>query len=120
MKDKLRLITPETAEGIPNLEVRRMMRELEQEKQPPTIHQQTAKQVSLHLDRMQKLTQEGKVQGMTLVALLLKGAHPDGEALTLFSAPDNHKPVARELLKYSYGWLDECRRLLDSDPDEAG
>lgn len=99
-----KLILPET-EGVPNLEIRRMQRELEANREPPKIHPQTAAAVSTHLDQLQKLTQESKVQGMMLCALLVKGAHPKGEALTLFGAPNNDQGVSRELLDYSHGWL---------------
>ncbi len=112
---KSKLILPET-EGIPNLEVRRMMRELERTKEPPKINPQTAKQISLHLDALQKLTQNSQVQGMVICALLLKGAHPRGEALTLFGVPNQDKTVARELLEYSHGWLIQCADEIENEP----
>ena len=118
--DKPRLILPET-EGVPNLEVRRMMRELEATKEPPKIHPQTAEQISLHLDQLQKLTQNSQVQAMMLVALLVKGAHPKGEALTLFGVPNHSGKIARELLDYSHGWIVQCaEEILPDDPPEAG
>jgi hypothetical protein len=116
---KPKLILPET-EGIPNLEVRRMMRELETTKQPAKINPQTAQQISLHLDQLQKLTQNSQVQGMVICALLLKGAHPRGEALTLFGVPNQDKTVARELLDYSHGWLLQCAEEIEKPPPEAG
>jgi len=116
---KPKLILPET-EGIPNLEVRRMMRELERTKEPPKIHPQTARQISLHLDALQKLTQNSQVQGMVICALLLKDAHPKGEALTLFGVPNHDKSIARELLDYSHGWLLQCAEEIDKPPPEAG
>lgn len=119
-KDKPQLILPET-KGVPNLEVRRMMRELEATKQPEKIHPQTAQQISLHLDQLQKLTQSSQVQGLMLVALLVKGAHPRGEALTLFGVPTHRGNVARELLDYSHGWLLQCAEEIEpDDPPKAG
>ncbi len=120
-KDKPRLILSET-EGVPNLEVRRMMRELEATKQPDQIHPQTAEQISLHLDQLQKLTQNSQVQAMMLVALLVKGAHPKGEALPLCGVPNRSGKIARELIEYSHGWIEQCavEVLPDIDPPEAG
>ncbi len=115
---KPKLILPET-EGIPNLEVRRMMRELETTKPPPKINPQTAKQISLHLDALQKLTQDSQVQGMVICALLLKGAHPKGEASTLFGVPNEDKSVARELLDYTHGWLLQCAEEIEKPPPES-
>ncbi len=122
MTDKPKLILPET-QGVPNLEVRRMMRELEATKEPPKIHPQTAEQISLHLDQLQELTQNSQVQAMLIVALLVKGASPKGEALTLFGVPNQSSQVARELLDYSHGWVVQCASeiLPDfDDPPEAG
>lgn len=117
---KSRLILPET-EGIPNLEVRRMMRELEQTKEPPKIHPQTADQISLHLDQLQKMTQESQVQAMMLCALLVKGASPRGEALTLFGVPNQSSRIARELIDYTHGWIVQCaQEILPDDPPDAG
>lgn len=115
---KPKLILPET-EGIPNLEVRRMMRELEATKEPAKINPQTAKEISLHLDQLQKLTQNSQVQGMMLCALLVKGAHPRGEALTLFGVPNHDKALGRELLDYSHGWLLQCAEEIDKPPPES-
>lgn len=119
LDQKPKLILPET-EGIPNLEVRRMMRELETTKQPAKINPQTAEQISLHLDALQKLTQNSQVQGMMICALLVKGSHPRGEALTLFGVPNEDKKVARELLDYSHGWLLQCAEEIEKPPDDAG
>ncbi len=122
-KPRPKLILPMTAEGVPNLEVRRMMRELETTKEPQKIHPQTAEQISLHLDQLQKMTQESQVQAMMLVALLVKGAHPRGEALTLFGVPNQSSKIARELIEYSHGWIEQCASevLPDfDDPPEAG
>jgi len=118
---KPRLILPVT-EGIPNLEVRRMMRELEQTKEPPKIHPQTAEQISLHLDQLQKLTQESKVQGMMLCALLVKGTFHQGEALTLFGVPNQDRTIARELLNFTRDWVIQCAMEMGitDDPPEAG
>ncbi len=122
-KDKSRLILPET-QGVPNLEVRRMMRELEATKAPEQIHPQTAQAISLHLDQLQKLTQNSQVVGMMLVALLVKGAHPKGEALTLFGVPNRSGQIARELIEYSHGWIEQCAEEVlpefPDDPPKAG
>lgn len=119
-KDRSRLILP-TIAGVPNLEVRRMMRELESTKQPEQIHPQTAEQISLHLDQLQELTQNSQVVGLMMVALLVKGAHPRGEALTLFGVPNHSGKVARELIEFSHGWIKQCAEEMEpDDPPEAG
>ena len=121
-QEQPKLILP-TTEGVPNLEVRRMMRELEAAKQPEKIHPQTAEQISLHLDQLQRMTQASQVQAMMLCALLVKGASPRGEALTLFGVPNQSGKVARELIEFSHGWIVQCSReiLPDfDDPPEAG
>lgn len=119
-KDQSRLILPTTA-GVPNLEVRRMMRELESTKQPEQIHPQTAQQISLHLDQLQRMTQNSQVAAMMLVALLVKGAHPRGEALTLFGVPNHSGKVARELIEFSHGWISQCAAEIEpDDPPKAG
>jgi hypothetical protein len=122
MTDKPKLILP-SSQGVPNLEVRRMMRELEATKEPQKIHPQTAEQISLHLDHLQKMTQESRIQGMLLCALLVKNSPPSAEALTLFSVPNQSSDIARELLDFSHGWIVQCAAeiLPDfDDPPEAG
>ena len=97
-----------------------MMRELEETKQPPTIHPQTAAAISNHLDLVQRLTQESKVRAMVLCALLTEGAHPKGKALTLFGAPNGEKGVAMEVWHYAYEWLHAVAAELEPpEPEDA-
>ncbi len=118
---KPKLILP-TTKGVPNLEVRRMMRELEAKKEPLKIHPQTAKEISLHLDCLQKLTQESKIRGMMLCALLVEGTDHGGKALTLFGVPNQDKSIAEELLTYTRDWVIQCavEMGITDDPPEAG
>lgn len=118
---KPKLILPET-EGIPNLEVHRMMKKLETTREPDKVHPETAKQISLHLDALQKLVQEGKVEGMVVCALVTRGALPDSRAMTLFGVPNRNREVACELLNFAHGWIDQCAMEIDcfAPDDDAG
>lgn len=114
-----KIILPEDR-GVPNLEIRRMRKELEATRPEQKIHPQTAAEISKHLDRLQDLTQKGQVRAMTLVALLTRDQQPTN-VLTLFGAPNQDKGLAAELITYSAQWLAACQMSVigPDKPPEA-
>lgn len=113
-----KLILPVSEEGLPNLEIRRMQKTLEAEREQSKVHPQTADEISRHLDELQSLTQNGKVRGLLLTAILTKNA--EHGARTLFSAPREDVGLCREVLQYSITWIDQIASHLDLPPPPKG
>lgn len=107
-RNKTDLILPYSKEGIPNLEIRRMQRKIEEETPERTIHEQTLEEISKKLDHLQDLTQRSRIRGLFLVATLTKEEPHD--ALTLFGVPrpEVEKGPAHELLQYAAEWFAAC------------
>lgn len=63
------LILP-SRDGVQNLEIRRIQRALEAERQDPSIHPQTAGEVTRKLEELMVLVDRGKVRALVTTALL--------------------------------------------------
>lgn len=112
-----RLILP-TQEGVPNLEIRRMQRVLEQQRPEVKIHPQTAGEVSRNLEMLLRRTEAGEIRALLAVALLTKESEAD--CVPIFSSPmSDSGAVAHELLQWSVEWVNHCSKMVGPPPKPA-
>lgn len=87
-----RLILPEQ-NGVPNLEIKRVQREIEQERATRPLHAETQQEVAAMLDNLRRLTDAGAIQALLAVAMVKPGANLPAkttvrrELMTVLSAP---------------------------------
>jgi hypothetical protein len=88
-----KIILPEEG-GVPNLEIRRLMKEIEEERKDRTIHPQTVQEMTGALERLLRYANDGNIRGLALVALLNSEAQQEMgmDSLAIFSAPGDAVP----------------------------
>lgn len=124
------LILPQM-NGVPNLEIRRVQRELETERaQQRGVHPQTANEISKELDKIRELADQGAIRALAIVALLRPTREMpelseklhlavDANAKVLFACPATDRPMAEDLAATTQAFIEHVMRVSFPPPTKA-
>ena len=115
-KPVTKIILP-VIDGITNLEIRRLRREIDADRSDRAIHQKTLDEVSIILDDLQRLCAKGHVRGVALCALLTK--EDPRSALGVFCSPEGDSNLAHEIWSSTAQWLDQVHSQLKPLPPDT-
>lgn len=111
----MKIIMPDEG-GVPNFEIRKLTREIEEERANRAANPKTANELAENLEKVQNMALKGQVRAMSMVALLTKEADVPHSALAVFCAGGDH---SLELYQHTMNWLMQIGGTIQPPPPKT-